>query len=353
MVSDEFPSSPTRKTQRSGRDRAAFVLRVVQVRLRFLLVRGEIQRLGLESSSTRRGGEADQSLSWYVSWQSWREAGDPVAAIQRQVLRLYRQLWSQHTRDVDRELAERGPETFVRVALEHLLSCHVIRDERLAAEVERLTAFRAARPKAATRGAHHGGTTHAPLNFDPLPILDALQADLLTRIQPRFSLQRKSRDDLVGFGGEMDRCVQMPGWTNVWTMPIQNRVDMLSTGVSTMIGIRVLGTDLEQVLATSERVAEVVKAIPGAADVVVDPVRGKGYLSIHVDPERVAEAGASLSDVNQVPAAGLGEIPVSTVMNGPARHIIRVVFPPELRDDPRSDRPTTGTDARLGFLALG
>ena len=60
---------------------------------------------------------------------------------------------------------------------------------------------------------------------------------------------RSDREDLVGFGGELDRAVPMPGWTNVWTMPIQNRVDMLATGVNTTVGVRVLGRDLDDVVA--------------------------------------------------------------------------------------------------------
>ena len=56
------------------------------------------------------------------------------------------------------------------------------------------------------------------------------------------------RDELAGFGGDLDRAVQMPGWTNVWTMPIQNRVDMLATGVNTAVGVRVLGRTLDDVV---------------------------------------------------------------------------------------------------------
>ena len=85
--------------------------------------------------------------------------------------------------------------------------------------------------------------------------------------------------------------VQMPGWTNVWTMPIQNRVDMLATGVNTPIGIRVLGRNLDDVVRGSEEVARVVKPLRGAVDVVADPIRGKPYIEIRLDRARAARLG--------------------------------------------------------------
>ena len=83
----------------------------------------------------------------------------------------------------------------------------------------------------------------------------------------------------------------MPGWTNVWTMPIQNRVDMLATGVNTPVGVRVLGPDLDDVVAASEAIAAVLKRLPGAVDVVADPIRGKGYLEIRLDRDAGGAAG--------------------------------------------------------------
>ena len=117
-------------------------------------------------------------------------------------------------------------------------------------------------------------------------VLDAAQEELTRRFAGWVLLWPKERSDLAGFGGELDRVMQMPGWTNVWTMPIQNRVDMLSTGVNTAVGIRVLGRKLDDVVRASEEVAAVVRQVPGAADVIADPVRGKGYLEVRVDREK-------------------------------------------------------------------
>ena len=92
----------------------------------------------------------------------------------------------------------------------------------------------------------------------------------------------------------------MPGWTNVWTMPIQNRVDMLATGVNTPIGVRVLGRNLDDVVRGSEEVARVVKGVPGAVDVVADPIRGKPYIEIRLDRERAARLGVRAGEVNEL-----------------------------------------------------
>ena len=98
------------------------------------------------------------------------------------------------------------------------------------------------RPPLAIGGHHHhsGGSAAIPL-LEPQPVLDAIQDEQSRRFSRWLLLWQVGRDELAGFGGELDSAVQMPGWTNVWTMPIQNRVDMLSTGVNTPIGVRVLG----------------------------------------------------------------------------------------------------------------
>src|SRR6185437_16206426 len=95
---------------------------------------------------------------------------------------------------------------------------------------------------------------------------------------------------LTKSGGEMDLAVQMPGWANVWTKPIQNRVDMLATGVNSEVGVRVLGRDLDAVVRASDEIAQTLRSIAGAADVVADPVRGKGYLIVTPDAARAAES---------------------------------------------------------------
>ena len=105
---------------------------------------------------------------------------------------------------------------------------------------------------------------------------------------PRVFLWKKSKDDLLK---EMDSVVRMPGWANIWTQPIINRIDMLATGVRTMIGVKVFGNDLDKIQKVSEQVAEVLRQVPGAVDVFPDQSRGKGYLEITIDRDRAARYG--------------------------------------------------------------
>ena len=171
---------------------------------------------------------------------------------------------------------------------------------------------------------HHVMSAGPQLIIEPLPALDNLNKLLSDQFSRRLLLWRISRDELAAFGGELDRAVQMPGWTNVWTMPIQNRVDMLATGVNTTIGIRVLGHDLDQVVHASDEVAAVVKRIPGAEDVVADPIRGKPYLEIRFDRERAARLGVSVGEANEVIEAALAGKPVTSAMEGRERHPVVV-----------------------------
>src|SRR5262249_5689293 len=150
---------------------------------------------------------------------------------------------------------------------------------------------------------HHRGSNvpmaSTPL-FEPQPILAQIQQTLSQQFSHRLMLWKAERSELAAFGGELDTAVSMPGWTNVWTMPIQNRVDMLSTGFNTPIGIRVLGRSIDDVIRGSEEVARVVKPLRGAVDVVADPIRGKPYVEIRIDRVRAAALGVSVGEINDV-----------------------------------------------------
>src|SRR5207248_2696550 len=140
-------------------------------------------------------------------------------------------------------------------------------------------------------------------------------------------LWRCDKEELAGFDGEMDQALQMPGWTNVWTKPIQNRVDMLATGINTTLGVRVLGRTLEDVASASEQIAEVLKRIPGAVDVIADPIRGKSYLDIEIDNEKAAQLGVSLGEAHDIIEVALGGRLITHVLHDRARIGVRVCYP--------------------------
>ncbi len=133
-------------------------------------------------------------------------------------------------------------------------------------------------------------------------------------------------------------------------MPIQNRVDMLATGVNTPIGIRVLGRNLDDVVRGSEEVARVVKPLPGAVDVVADPIRGKPYIEVRLDRARAARLGVSAGEVNDLIETALGGKVVTSTVEGRERHPVVVRYGRAWREDEESIRnlPVTARGAGQG-----
>jgi Cu(I)/Ag(I) efflux system membrane protein CusA/SilA len=278
--------------------------------------------------------EAERWINAFLEAEKYVAADRPLnLSLLAPVQAHYRQSWRDHVRRLDLDLSQRASLLVARLALEDLLTRLTVRDEKLTGELAQLRRFRLSRPQAAAVTSHHGTASYAPPQIDPLPVLDGVQGDLAPQLARHISLARASRQELSGFGGEMDQALQMPGWTNVWTMPIQNRVDMLATGVNTTVGIRVLGSRLDDVVSASQQVAEVLKHVPGASDVVADPVRGKGYLDIDVRPAAAAQLGIPLGNVNDAIEAALGGTTAAQLSLGRERMPVRVRFPPSAGED--------------------
>jgi copper/silver efflux system protein len=248
-------------------------------------------------------------------------------------------LWSAHVSRLDGELLARAAPLYARIITEQLLDRATILDAAVAAHREALRRLPATAPARRPAAHHHHGSRPASAPFlPPQPTLDAIRQDLAARFGRRLLLWKADRDELAGFGGELDRAVSMPGWTNVWTMPIQNRVDMLSTGVNTAVGVRVLGRDLDSVVRASEALAAAIRRVPGAADVVADPVRGKPYLEIRIDRARAARLGVSVAEANDAVEAALAGKAVTTTIEGRERHPVVVRYGRAWREDEESVR---------------
>jgi Cu(I)/Ag(I) efflux system membrane protein CusA/SilA len=144
---------------------------------------------------------------------------------------------------------------------------------------------------------------------------------------------RKKEDKGTDLLKEIGSVVQMPGWANIWTQPIINRIDMLATGVRTMIGVKVFGNNLDKIQEVSEQVAEVLKQIPGAVDVFPDQSRGKGYLEIKIDRDRAARYGVKVSDVQDVIETALGGKAITMTVEGRERFPVRVRYNRDSRED--------------------
>jgi len=165
-------------------------------------------------------------------------------------------------------------------------------------------------------------------------ILDAAEARGLQATAPstvnRPFLGRKSKAELIE---ELDALLQQPGWTNVWTQPIINRVDMLATGLRTQVGVKVLGEDLGRNQDVAERVAKVLRKIPGAVDVFVDQGVAQPSLEVRFDRTRAAALGVDPEEVEQTIEAALGGKVVGAALDGLRRVPVRVRYAPDFRAD--------------------
>jgi Cu(I)/Ag(I) efflux system membrane protein CusA/SilA len=244
--------------------------------------------------------------------------------------------WRGHIARLDDDLVDRAAATCTRLVLEEMVARSDVTDpklETLVREVRHLRARTPAPPVAHRAGHHHDAPAAAALTVDPVPALDALQEQLTASFARGLLLWRKSREELAGFGSDLDQAVQMPGWSNVWTMPIQNRIDMLATGVNTAVGVRVLGRRLDDVVSASEAVAAVLKRLPGAVDVMADPVRGKGYVEVRVDRPRAAAEGVSVAAVNAAVETAVGGTIATTAGQGGEHYPVRVRYARDWRGD--------------------
>ena len=133
---------------------------------------------------------------------------------------------------------------------------------------------------------------------------------------------------------EMDKALQFPGVSNAWTMPIKARIDMLSTGIRTPIGIKVFGKDLGEMEKLAKEIEAVVKTVPGTTSAFAERITGGSYLNIEPDREQLARYGLSVGDLQDVIGTALGGEMVTTTVEGRERFGVTVRYPRELRSNP-------------------
>ena len=132
---------------------------------------------------------------------------------------------------------------------------------------------------------------------------------------------------------ELDRAVQFPGLTNAWTMPIKTRIDMLSTGIKTPVGIKLMGPDLQTLSNLGEEIEAVIRQVPGTASVIAERVIGGNYIDFVIDREAAARYGLSVGDVQDVIMSAIGGMNVTTTVEGLERYPVNVRYSRELRDN--------------------
>jgi copper/silver efflux system protein len=152
---------------------------------------------------------------------------------------------------------------------------------------------------------------------------------------------------------EMDAALKFPGVANSWTMPIKARIDMLSTGIRTPVGVKVFGKDLNEIEKLARQIEQAVKNVPGTSSAYAERVTGGYYLDITPRREQLARYGITVGDFQQVIATALGGTPVTTAVEGLERYNIAVRYPRALREDPQRIANEVFVPSSLGMIPLG
>ncbi len=135
---------------------------------------------------------------------------------------------------------------------------------------------------------------------------------------------------------EMNDAIKFPGLTNAWTMPIKTRIDMLSTGIKTPVGIKIMGDDLQILSNLGEQIEAIVRDIPGTLSAFSERVVGGNYLDYEIDREAIARYGLTLGDVQDIIKAAIGGMNVTETVEGLERYPVNIRYQRDYRNDLQS-----------------
>jgi Cu(I)/Ag(I) efflux system membrane protein CusA/SilA len=191
----------------------------------------------------------------------------------------------------------------------------------------------------------------ADTSTDPAPVN---MTETVVRLRPESQWRPgMTRERLIA---ELDAATTLPGVANIWTQPIINRINMLTTGIRSEVGVKVFGDDLELLEERARQVAEVLRTIPGAADVYPEQVTGAPYLDVRVDREAAARYGITVGAIQDVIETAVGETTLTLTIEGRQRFPVRVRYAAPHRSSPEALASVlvtapNGTPVPLGQLA--
>jgi len=175
-----------------------------------------------------------------------------------------------------------------------------------------------------------GKVGRAETATDPAP-LSMLETTIRLKEKDEWPNPDKTTKQLMK---EMDAAIKFPGLANAWTMPIKTRIDMLSTGIKTPIGIKVSGPDLNVLEAVASEIEQTLKTLPDTLSAFGDKAAGGYYLDVDINREDAARYGLSIGDVQDVIQIAVGGMNVTQTIEGLERYPVSIRYPRELRDDP-------------------
>ncbi len=174
-----------------------------------------------------------------------------------------------------------------------------------------------------------GKVGRAETATDPAPLT---MLETTVRLHPRelWPDPDKTTRELMS---EMDAAIRFPGVANAWTMPIKTRIDMLSTGIKTPVGIKVSGPDLSELQRIGEDIERALKTLPDTLSAYADRAVGGYYLDFDIDRERAARYGLTVGDVQDVIQTAIGGMNITQTVEGLERYPVNLRYPRELRDN--------------------
>jgi len=197
-----------------------------------------------------------------------------------------------------------------------------------------------------------GKVGRAETATDPAP-LSMIETTIRMKPRAEWPDPDKTTKELMG---EMDQAIKFPGVANAWTYPIKTRIDMLSTGIKTPIGIKVSGPDLYVLEKVAGDIEKTLKNLPDTLSAFADKAAGGYYLDFDIRREEAARYGLTVGDVQDVVQSAIGGMNVSETIEGLERYPINLRYPRELRDNMASLKrvliPTpTGAQIPLSLVA--
>jgi Cu(I)/Ag(I) efflux system membrane protein CusA/SilA len=182
----------------------------------------------------------------------------------------------------------------------------------------------------------------------------------LQKILRRVWPDHRSPEELIYGAGGLDEAMKFPGVSNSWTMPIKARVDMLSTGVRTPVGIKIMGADLQKIQEIGEHIEMVLKDVPGTKSAFAERTAGGYFLDFTLKRSELARFGLTIDQANSVVMSAIGGENVTTTIEGRERYPVNVRYFREFRDDVEKlkrvlvpIRPGGGTGTQGGMGGMG
>jgi Cu(I)/Ag(I) efflux system membrane protein CusA/SilA len=189
------------------------------------------------------------------------------------------------------------------------------------------------------------GRANTATDNSPISMIETI---ILLKPQSEWR-EGKTKDDLIN---ELNAKLQIPGVTNGWTMPISNRINMLSTGIRTDVGVKVYGQNLDSIAVLSEKIKKELTGIEGIKDMYVEPITGGKYVDIQVKREEVGRYGLSVDDVNAVVESALGGMKLTTTVEGRQRFSVNARYGQDFRNNLESLRRLPMQTMEFGSIPL-